>query len=1175
MQARHESGNLILESNTSSNSRSEEKDAQASPMVGSPLDCKQIVASPSCQNTTDSHNNSVSLVPQYGSPARTVAGDHFHHHHYHHNYVDPQMSLLSDDEEMTLDPTTPSSTISSAASAATHLNSFLGMDVNNAHQTDYDDRSKCGNQKDYRLEKVKSKQVLGSPVDRDTEVDKRRSSISNHSAPQLTRKNSNKTLRSFCVASFSDELAAHPNHVKVNNENRLNCATAPQGSPTHGLDLGSCQSDDNGDSSDCDEDAYLTPRVVSRSKELLGAGSFGHVYKAIDINSNRLIAVKEVVLLPPPVQQHGKRDPQASQNHFKKLQTLQREIKLMQQLDHPNIVRYLGSHRSENALNIYMEYVAGGTISSLLKTFGPMRLDVASRFTRHILLGLGYLHSRSIIHRDLKGDNLFVDADGTLKVGDFGTAKELSLDMSQQMAHSVAGTPYFMSPEVIKNKGHGMATDIWSLGCCVIQMLCGKPPFYQYDNPFTVMFQVSKGSDALFSNIEGDLMEAMSRQKDEHCKDENDEISAEHKKNMDDALAFIKLCCASDPQSRPTCDELLQHPWITTVQNPPMRRKRSFKKNSPLQEQKRSAAFTAATSINIGDLNQAHQAAASKITETQPGPTDGHLSIHSAACDVSACDVSPLDASPSVTAQSTGKSPSNSSAPSLFNDGVVSNETLRRIATHAVVALEGIGCAVSSDGRMNVRLHSGGKESAENSTAQSSVTVSSVSLEPTDDAHCFTQPSHQCLSSLPLQSHICATLANPNVGSPTTQNEPDHYDEERNRSVSEASVPCHSVPTERQCAAPQDRQPSHPLPAFSLRDTDTHHEDEPVCGQNISSSSPKSSSESEGMSGMSSLYRLAKNEEPGRNQDKKRTSNVVHVDLLAEHATGGVLASPKPPNVPSSPSVHRRNSFRMNCVSAMQASNDEDVTENDASVQHEGNGSTSDEAKDYNSPTALWSLDCFSTTAGRASRTQLPHFSGSDLLTESIGSAASVADSCKKAAPSAHSVSSSNDALSSRRNSFVSVRVVQRIRRNSLMDSHDRSTESSQNSHVCNIDATDSAAPDSFNRGTIFMGRQRAISAGPMHTNSGPPQAPPEVQNYERRRPNTIAVVRQVKTNEQKIHLIPLPPLQPPVSRSRGHQSNAPVNQEQLSAQGPNGSAQKHDNDQNAESSGELSDWDF
>ena len=203
----------------------------------------------------------------------------------------------------------------------------------------------------------------------------------------------------------------------------------------------------------------------------------------------------------------------------------------MQKLDHPNTVRYLGAKRQGDCLNIFMEYVDGGTVASMLRTKGPFDEGTVRRYTHQLLQGLEYLHSKKIAHRDLKGDNLFLDSKDNLKVGDFGTSKELQ---TMRVTDSVAGTPNFMAPEVIACSGHSFQADIWSVGCCVIQMLTGKPPFSNLDNHMAVMFAVMKG-----------------------------QIEQQIPKNISPEMRdFISLCTQKDPNERATTKRLLEHCWI-------------------------------------------------------------------------------------------------------------------------------------------------------------------------------------------------------------------------------------------------------------------------------------------------------------------------------------------------------------------------------------------------------------------------------------------------------------------------------------------------------------------------------------------------------------------------------------------------------------------------------------
>jgi len=126
-----------------------------------------------------------------------------------------------------------------------------------------------------------------------------------------------------------------------------------------------------------------------------------------------------------------------------------------------------------------MEYVEGGSLASILKKLGePFSESLVSKFVKQVLSGLFYLHSQGVVHRDIKGANILTAKDGEVKLADFGVATKLSETVKSM---SFAGTPYWMAPEIVEN-GHGTsACDIWSLGCTVIELITGFPPYYDLD----------------------------------------------------------------------------------------------------------------------------------------------------------------------------------------------------------------------------------------------------------------------------------------------------------------------------------------------------------------------------------------------------------------------------------------------------------------------------------------------------------------------------------------------------------------------------------------------------------------------------------------------------------------------------------------------------------------------
>lgn len=257
--------------------------------------------------------------------------------------------------------------------------------------------------------------------------------------------------------------------------------------------------------------------------ELIGKGSFGKVYMAMNASAGQLIAVKQVRLTTSEDQEQA--------------MAIQTEITLMENLRHPNIVALLGTQRVGNKLNILMEYVPGKSLDQLLEKFGAFGESVIRNYTKQLLEALAYCHTNHVVHRDIKGKNILVDQQGHLKLADFGSAKKFANVMSKDAPSlSYNYTPLWTAPEVLTGD-YNSKVDIWSLGCVVIEMSSGKPPWseHNFENPFRALYHI--GNSNSIPKIPATLAPL--------------------------ATDFVKACLQRDPDLRPSADELLRHPFIT------------------------------------------------------------------------------------------------------------------------------------------------------------------------------------------------------------------------------------------------------------------------------------------------------------------------------------------------------------------------------------------------------------------------------------------------------------------------------------------------------------------------------------------------------------------------------------------------------------------------------------
>ncbi|ODN74331.1 hypothetical protein L202_06748 [Cryptococcus amylolentus CBS 6039] len=254
--------------------------------------------------------------------------------------------------------------------------------------------------------------------------------------------------------------------------------------------------------------------------DLLGRGASGNVYRALNFLTGETVAIKSISLLSltPSL-----------------LPDIMSEIDLLKNLNHPNIVKYKGFARDKENLFIVLEYCENGSLQTILKKFGKFPESLVAVYISQVLQGLIYLHEQGVIHRDIKGANILTNKDGSVKLADFGVSSRATAPLADSGDAEVVGSPYWMAPEVIEQSGASTASDIWSVGCVVVELMEGKPPY-------------------------GDLapMQALWR----IVQDEGMRVPEGASPIVKD---FLYHCFQKDPNLRVSAKKLLRHPWMLSV----------------------------------------------------------------------------------------------------------------------------------------------------------------------------------------------------------------------------------------------------------------------------------------------------------------------------------------------------------------------------------------------------------------------------------------------------------------------------------------------------------------------------------------------------------------------------------------------------------------------------------
>lgn len=271
------------------------------------------------------------------------------------------------------------------------------------------------------------------------------------------------------------------------------------------------------------------PFEWQRLEKIIGSGKFGTVYVVMNLTDHCLMAMKQIRI---------------DCNH-KALHALVDEVENLRSLDHPNLVKYYAVEVHREELLIFMEYCSEGTLEGVCRE-GLLDMRCVRRYTHFLLKAVAFIHMKMVIHRDIKPANIFLGKKDVLKLGDFGSSVRLR-GGSTAFGEVVewAGTPAYMAPEVqtLGGKvdvgagreellGYGRAADIWSVGCVVLEMCTGKPPWHECEQIYQIVFRVGSGlSPTIPQHI----------QANEEC------------------YSFLMSCFQSDPFKRATAEQLMQH----------------------------------------------------------------------------------------------------------------------------------------------------------------------------------------------------------------------------------------------------------------------------------------------------------------------------------------------------------------------------------------------------------------------------------------------------------------------------------------------------------------------------------------------------------------------------------------------------------------------------------------
>ena len=229
------------------------------------------------------------------------------------------------------------------------------------------------------------------------------------------------------------------------------------------------------------------PSVSGRTSEfrfhgVIGSGKFSTVWRATHIPTNATVAVKKVQI-------------------YDILDAKQRkdclnEVRLLQSMDHPNVIKHAAAFVENNELVIVLDFCDCGDLAALLKDRAAAEAPLSERDVWSIFSQLcgavAHMHEHRVMHRDIKPSNVFLSADGVARLGDLGLSRRFSSKTAQ--ARSMVGTPYYMSPECVRGQPYEWSSDVWSLGCLLYELVALRNPFFKEGlNYYTLGKNITRG----------------------------------------------------------------------------------------------------------------------------------------------------------------------------------------------------------------------------------------------------------------------------------------------------------------------------------------------------------------------------------------------------------------------------------------------------------------------------------------------------------------------------------------------------------------------------------------------------------------------------------------------------------------------------------------------------------